>query len=68
MQNFCMVFWARIPVNTAAVSSKELIIESVDKFEPSVGIFIDTSQAFESNTGNNFILLEKKPGSWQIDY
>lgn len=62
-----MVFWARISVNTAAVSSKELIIESVDKFEPCVGIFMDTSQAFERNTGNSFVLLEKKAGSWQIN-
>lgn len=62
MQNFCIVFWVRISVNTVAVSSKELIIESVDKFEPCVGIFMDTSQAFESNTGNNFVLLKKKHG------
>lgn len=60
MEHFCLGFWARISVNTAAVSSKEFMIEPVDKFEPCVGIFMDTSQAFESNTSNNFVLLEKK--------
>lgn len=68
MEDFCIVIWAKIYVNTAAVSFEELIIEPVDKFEPCDGIFMDTSQAIESNTGKNFVLLEKNTGSWQIDY